>query len=282
MQPIKQTRIGLIGYGAIGGTVARAISAGKCGDRCKLVSVLARNERKVPDGVKLFTSGDSPQAFEQFMASDWDLCIEAAGQQTVRNYGVSILSSGRDLLVTSIGALTDDKLYNNLLFVSRVNGTNLHLCSGSMPGLDWMQAASFAAEDDPLIHSCTVTQLKPPQSWKGTPAEDKFDLMNLKEYTVLYEGFAREAATLFPKNSNVACALALATVGLDNCRVILATDPSNPKGGSTINYSNKKVGDIKIEVNALMSPENPKTSAVVPLSVVKAIRNLTSNVAHGI
>lgn len=148
-----------------------------------------------------------------------------------------------------------------------------------MPGLDWMQAAAL---DNNSQQFCTVTQLKPPHSWKGTPAEEKFNLDSLTDYTVLFEGSAREAASLYPKNSNVACMLALATVGLDDCHVILATDPKNSKGGTTVEYESEDVGKIRIEVSAVMSKANPKTSAVVPLSVVKSVRNICGGLAVGV
>ena len=148
-----------------------------------------------------------------------------------------------------------------------------------MPGLDWLQAASFEA-DSVAKTSCRVTQLKPPGSWKGTPASEEFDLDNLKEYTVLFEGPAREASSLYPKNANVATMLALATTGLDKTMVRLATDPVHLKGGTTVEYSNPEIGDIKIDVsNVKMLESNPKTSAVVPLSVLKAIRSIAGHAA---
>merc|ERR1711957_507463 len=97
-----------------------------------------------------------------------------------------------------------------------------------------------------------------------------------------FEGSARSAGSLYPKNSNVACMLALATIGLDRTVVRLATDPQKPAGGTVVEYENAEVGKIKIEVEALMSKANPKTSAIVPLSVVKALRNLTDTTTIGV
>ena len=131
-----------------------------------------------------------------------------------------------------------------------------------------------------------MTQIKPPKSWVGTPGEEKAlaaeaDPENKGKLCVVFEGNAAEAASQFPKNANVSCMLALATVGLEKCRVKLATIPGGA-GGSLIEYSNSRIGDIKIEVsNSKMLESNPKTSACVPLSVVKSIRNLLGQTGIG-
>ena len=49
-----------------------------------------------------------------------------------------------------------------------------------------------------------------------------------------------------------------------------------------VEYKGPGVGKIKVDVEAEMSISNPKTSTVVPLSVVKAIRNLCGAVGHGV
>ena len=67
--------------------------------------------------------------------------------------------------------------------------------------------------------------------------------------------------------------LALATVGIEQTKVKLATDPTKKTGGVKIDFVSENVGAVSIDVASRMSAKNPKTSAVVPLSVVKAVRN---------
>lgn len=315
-------RIGLIGFGAIGSEVCRQLNHLRAAVPAAVTSILVRDAAKAEKalasqlgdagttaggvgnapsgGAAAVTVFDRPQ---DFLAAgergDWTLCVEAAGQPALRDLGVSVLKQcKRPLLVTSIGALVDDDFYARLRTAAETHssaGARLLLCSGSMPCLDWLQAASFF-DENPKFSSTneeprgsggrarvTVQQLKPPQSWLGTPAAEIFDLDALTEFTVLYEGPAREASQKFPKNSNVATALALASgVGVDDTWVRLCTDPRNLRGGTMVEYARDGVGTLKVEVEAEMSRANPKTGAVVPLSVVKAVRNLCGAVAHGI
>ena len=64
-------------------------------------------------------------------------------------------------------------------------------------------------------------------------------------------------------------------------RVKLVTDPNDAQGGSIVDFSSQKIGSMRIEVGAKMSENNPKTSAIVAPSVVKAIRNYTGDVVLG-
>ena len=55
-------------------------------------------------------------------------------------------------------------------------------------GLDWMGSAALVG-----TARVAVRQSKPPKAWIGTPAEENFELLALKEPTVLFTGTAREA-----------------------------------------------------------------------------------------
>ena len=98
---------------------------------------------------------------------------------------------------------------------------------------------------------------------------------------VLFEGSAREAASFYPKNSNILAMLALSTAGLDATQVKLVADPVDTSMRQTIEYEGT-AGKIILNVQGKQSPTNPRTSQVVPLSVIKALRNATSVVSIGV
>eukprot|EP00747_Dinoflagellata_sp_TGD_P214199 gnl/TRDRNA2_/TRDRNA2_87090_c0_seq2.p1 gnl/TRDRNA2_/TRDRNA2_87090_c0~~gnl/TRDRNA2_/TRDRNA2_87090_c0_seq2.p1 ORF type:complete len:255 (-),score=26.80 gnl/TRDRNA2_/TRDRNA2_87090_c0_seq2:1-765(-) len=213
------TRIGLLGCGAIGSWVVKALEEAPMAQYLQIAAVLVKRERVASDdGSGVGTGGTTARhsylvttSADAFFAADWDVCVECAGQEAVRLYGERCLHAARRLLVTSIGALTDDALYDKLQAAAVKGGTQLMLASGAMPAVDWMQSCALGSKGtDGAPTRAKFVQLKPPGSWIGTPAADKFNLADLPPgRTVLFEGTAREAASAYPRNSNVSAMLAL-------------------------------------------------------------------------
>lgn len=263
-------RIGLIGYGAIGRVVADAIIDGRAG-ATTLVAVLCREPAKHPPiaGVRFTADRDA------FFAANAELVVEAAGQDALRAFAAPVLAAGRSLLVTSIGAFADDAFFEATRDLAERGGGRLLLASGALPAVDWMASAALAGE-------CTasITQAKPVASWRGTPAEALVALERLREATCFFEGTAREAGQRFPKSSNITAMLALVTAGLDRTKVRLVADPTRSEMHTHIEFASA-AGRLAVDWHGVPSLLNPRTSADVPLNIVKALANLTSTVGYG-
>ena len=269
-------RVGLIGYGAIGRAVADAIWTGKVG-RATLSAVLVRDRARyhpvvAPAERRGTFLTDDP---ERFFAAGFDLLVEAAGQGAVRAYAEPALQAGHDLLVVSIGAFTDDALYARLTELARNGDGRLLLAGGALPAVDWMQAAALAP-----VARVLIAQTKPVASWRGTPAEEMVDLDELAGSTCFFTGTAREAAHTFPKSSNITAMLALATVGLDRTEVRLIAEPHGDRMHTRIEFVGD-AGSVTVEWQGTPSATNPSTSADVPLTVIKAIRDWTGDLVFG-
>jgi aspartate dehydrogenase len=269
-------RVGLIGYGAIGRAVAAALLA-EAAPGVELAAVLDCDEAARCAADEALGAGSvvvtaSP---ERFLACELDLVVEVAGQEAVRQLAAPALELGRDVLVVSTGAFTDDALFARLSELAARGEGHLFLAAGALPAVDWMQAAALAP-----VHDVTISQTKPVRSWLGTQAESLIDLAALSVPTCFFEAVAREAARCFPKSSNITATLALATVGLDRTRVRLVADPTCERMHTRIDFTGE-AGAVAVEWEGVPSATNPSTSADVPLAVLKAIRNWASGVVIG-
>ena len=266
-------KVGLVGYGAIGSKVAELLLAKQCG-RCTLVAVLVHNAREAPAELARASVPFSADV-DAFYTQPFDVLVEAAGQGAVSEHGLRCIQSGRDLFLTSIGALTDEALYGSLRDAAEAEGGGrLLLCSGSMPGLDWLSAATMCG-----IDNVSVTQQKPHGAWAGTPAEAAAAAATGE--TTLAESPARVISAEYPKNANVASMLALCTAGLDDTVVRLSTVPGEA-GNRVVVHFEGAAGEITINTRSNPSLSNPKTSMIVPFAVAKGLRNLSSKVVLGI
>lgn len=264
-------KVAVVGCGAIGAALVRAVLEGRAG-AWDLTCVLDRNgdrarQLRVPACAHL---GD-------LLAAGPDLVVEAASQEAVRTIGPAVLAAGCDLMILSIGALVDAALTETLLSQARARGRKIYLPSGAIAGLDGVAAAAIAGIDEVIIES-----RKHPAGFAGVAflAERGIDPARITQETVLFEGRAREAAHLFPKNANVCAALALAGVGPERTRVRVIADPHATANRHRIELRGP-FGAMTAETCNVVSPDNPKTSYLTALSAIALLRRLTNPLQVG-
>jgi aspartate dehydrogenase len=163
-----------------------------------------------------------------------DIVVECAGHAAIEEHLLPALAQGVPCVVTSVGALATPGLPERLDVAARAG--------------------------------------KPPLAWRGTPAEQRVNLAALSSEALIFEGSAREAATLYPKNANVAATLALAGLGLDRTQVRLFADPAVQQNVHQIEAEGA-FGSLELTLRCKTLPANPKTSALVVYSVARALRN---------
>jgi aspartate dehydrogenase len=183
-----------------------------------------------------------------------------------------VLEAGSDLVVVSAGALADRALYEKLAAAAEKGKAKLLIVAGAVGGIDALAAARHGG-----LARVRYTSRKPPKAWKSTPAEKIADLAKLSAETVLYTGRADEAARAYPQNANVCATIALAGAGWDKTEVTLVADPA-AEGNIHQIEAEGAFGRMTVEMRGKPLPDNPKTSSLAALSVLRAIRNRASAV----
>ncbi|MCC0078552.1 MAG: aspartate dehydrogenase [Rhodobacter sp.] len=267
--------LGLIGYGNIARTLMGVLARENAA--ITQVSVLSLPEFAAATRAalaqdytgKAMVYADSPALID----ARPDLVVECAGHAAVQAHATACLRAGIETVIVSIGALADATLLAAVEQAAAAGGARIVLPAGAIGGVDILSALRPSG-----IDSVTYSGRKPPMAWSGTPAEDLVDLAALTEETVFFSGNARDAATQYPKNANVAATLALAGLGFEGTQVRLIADPAVTRN---IHEYTVQAGaasyTIRIEGNP--SPDNPKTSVTTVYSVAREVLNRTRKVA---
>ncbi|MDO2934636.1 DUF108 domain-containing protein [Paeniglutamicibacter sulfureus] len=258
MKAQTASRIGVIGHGAVGSRVAADLAAGRV-NGAVLAGIVVRGVLVDAPAPQL----DLAQALEQC-----DLIVECAGQEALLAHGKAILCAGVDLLITSMGALADSRFLQSL---EAAGPGRLFLTSGAIGGLDLL--ASGARSDG--YDSVVVTTKKLPSSllqpWMVQAQID--ELTAATEPVEIFSGSARDAARLFPKSLNVAAAVAMAIGDWEVVSVRLIGDPTAELTEHVIE-ANGPSGEYCFVIRNKPSPENPRTSGVVPFSVLRSLESI--------
>ena len=271
--------MGLIGCGAIGGTLARAIAAGDAGS-VELVAICDLDKSRVERLSSelalpgLLSTVDPEDVIDR---SDVQLVIEAASQETVRQLAEKVISSGKSMLIMSVGALSDERLLSRLESLARERKVKIYVPSGAVCGLDGVKAASIQG-----VTSVEIMTTKHPKSLEGAPylVENRISLDDLTEPKTVFQGTARDAARGFPMNINVAVSLSLAGIGVDRTMVRIVADPHSKRTRHEIRVRGD-FGELYTSVSNFVHPENPKTSYLAPLSAIRTLRSITEPLQIG-
>lgn len=249
----------LVGYGAVASYLARALKP----EGIDLAAVIVREGRE--DAAR--AACGPVQTVRRFheLGTSGGLVVDCAGHSGLRSHGAEILSSGASLVTVATGALADDGLYRDLLQAAEAGNSRLHLASGAIGGVDALSAASVGR-----LESVTYTGRKPPAGWVGSAAEEHLDLETLSTATEHFNGSARDCALAYPKNANVAASVALAGIGFDATRARLIADPSLDRNLHEVQASGD-FGDFSFSIAGHGLPDNPKSSALTAMSVLRAV-----------
>ena len=257
----------IIGHGAIASWVAARVASDS---DLQITHVLCRPGREeaacaaTPDATAI---SDVTELDGQV-----DYALECAGHGGLMAHSAALLRKGIDLGVVSIGAFSDPDVSASLEEAARSAGSTIDILGGAIGAID-----ALAASRQGGLEEVVYTGRKPPRGWKGSPAEEVLDLDSLTEAQTHFTGTAREAASRYPKNANVAATVALAGLGLDNTAVTLVADPAL-KGNRHEICAKGAFGEFSFTIDGRTLPDNPGSSALTAMSAVRALRNRAASI----
>jgi len=243
---VNQVKVGLIGCGAIGTVLAEAFER-----KLVVCDELVVYDFDASKAQALKNKLNFPVTIvggvDELLALKPKVVVEAASQQAAKDYVPKIVSAGIELIVMSTGALLG----------LNVDLDRIHVPSGAIGGLDALSGASLAGIDE-----VNLISRKNPKAFGADNKEEK----------IVYEGFAEEAAKLFPKEMNVAATLAL-TVEPAKVKVQVISDPSVERNTHEIQVK-WRFGEMFLRFANDPHPDNPHTSALAAWSAIKLLQSL--------
>jgi aspartate dehydrogenase len=264
-------KLAIAGLGAIGLAVARRVDAGDL-PGLVLAAASVRDEARARKATARLRAQPALVALPAL--ADADVVVECLPARHFLEVAQPAIARGRIFVPLSVGALID---HLHLVDLARETGARILVPSGALLGLDAVRATA-----EGKIASATIVTRKPPAGLAGAPLLVKrgLSLEGLAEPLQVFAGSAREAIAGFPANVNVAVALSLAGIGPDRTRVEVWADPRVTRNTHTVTLRSDS-SDLTMTIENIPDENNPRTGRITALSVLAALRRLTSPLVVG-
>jgi aspartate dehydrogenase len=169
----------IIGGGFIGSTIARELEKM---DEIGSILIVDRYRERVEElakGCKKVSYAPDLGA----ILDDVGLVVESASQDAVGEYAPSVLESGTDLVVLSVGAFVDLALFEKCKSLAEEHDCKLYVPSGAVAGTDGLKSASVGRIDEVILIS-----YKPPSALKDVEYLQKkgIDLDAIERATTVF------------------------------------------------------------------------------------------------
>lgn len=271
----KRLKIGIVGCGAIGSSLAKAIKR-NFRPEAELAALYDIDSNKSGRLSRLVSKnrGLAVASLEKLINKS-DLVIEAASAKCSNHVARQALAKKRDIMIMSVGGIVDH--FKEISALARKNNARVHIPSGAISGIDALKAARIGK-----IKRVVLSTRKNPLSFKGVKyVEDKgIRLEKIKKDKILFSGPAQQAVKYFPQNINVAAILSLAGIGAKKTVVRIIASPSTTKNIHEIRIDSVAAGILTRTENVL-HPQNPKTSYLAVLSAIATLRQILEPIKVG-
>ena len=270
----KRLRVGIVGCGAIGSSLAKAV-ARDLRAQAELVALYDIDCEKTKVLSKLLSSRKLAVASLETLINKSDLVIEAASARSSSEIAQKALSKKRDIMIMSVGGIVSS--FKKLSRLAQKHDAKIYIPSGAISGIDALKGARLGR-----LKSVTLTTRKNPVSFKGVEYVKKrgINLDKMKKDTVLFSGSAKQAVRYFPQNINVAGILSIAGIGEDRTKIKIVASPKTKKNIHEIEIDSEAAKIITRSENVL-HPENPKTSYLAVLSAIATLKQILEPIKIG-
>ncbi|PPR34914.1 MAG: L-aspartate dehydrogenase [Alphaproteobacteria bacterium MarineAlpha6_Bin4] len=257
---MKNEKIGIIGFGAIGQEIYKKISR-KVVKGYTISGIFSDdiNTKNISKRIKC-------NSLKELLKKKPNIIIEAASVEAFKSYAEQILRNKIDLFCLSVCSFADKNFFKKILFLTKKTNNKIYIPTGAISGLDALSSASLSNE----LKSVKLIQRKPPKALL-TISESK----KIRKEKILLSSVARKICKKFPKNSNIAATLAICGVGFDSTRVKIIADPKVKKNIAEIEAYGK-FGKLSICLENNPS-DNPKTSRLTAMSILLSLKKRKSN-----
>lgn len=191
-------KIGFLGCGKIGQTLLRHVKEKEYGK----VIFIEDPKVELPQEPVVRTPREE-------LYQETDLVIECCTADVLKEH-IELILKHADLLMFSVTAFSDEIFENQVRELCEKYGRKVYIPHGAILGTDGI------FDGKAVWNSVEIVTTKSPESLGRTDTER----------TIVYEGTAREACGMYPRNVNVHAAIALAGIGFERTKSKIISDPA--------------------------------------------------------